>query len=113
MELSELKQLAYDKTGNPSVMSSFDRAFYFEASTLYDSVRRGSLSNDEGVKKMIHLELIYERDRSDSRQCSEIAQLWKRIEPPAKAYWLDATIDNADRFYAAVYDLPKDWRLKR
>jgi len=36
-----------------------------------------------------------------------------RIEGPATAYSTTPTVENADLLYAAVYGLPRDWRLGR
>lgn len=113
MELFELKQLAYDRTGDFDKMNAPDRPFYLEAATLYDSVRKGSISKDEGLSKMIRLELRHERDTADQRLNTKISLLWKRIESKAIAFAHEANLENAEHFYAAVYDLPNDWRLKR
>ena len=39
--------------------------------------------------------------------------IWARLEQTAKDYAMNPTKETADMFYARVYNLSDDWRLKR
>lgn len=80
--------------------------FFLKARLLYQS----GVSPTQGAREMTELERTYESDMKSEKRLFEISQLWKRIEPAAREYANGPSIETADRFYAAVYNLPDDWR---
>lgn len=101
-----LKQLAYKDEELPSGMVSAAQSFYLKARALY----RAKLEPEQGKHEMLEIERIYELDWDIELRNYKIAELWLRIDEPARVYGLNPTIDNADKFYAAVYNLPDSWR---
>ena len=104
-----LKGLAYKDNEMPKGLTSAAQAFFLRARTLYHS----PVDADRGKREMKELEQQYFADRGNEQQMLQYARMWARIEGPAMAYANMPTVENADLFYAAVYDLPKDWRLER
>lgn len=104
-----LKGLAYKDNEMPKGLTSAAQAFFLRARTLYHS----PVDADRGKREMKELEQQYFADRGNEQQAQQHARMWARIEGPATAYANMPTVENADLFYAAVYDLPKDWRLER
>jgi len=104
-----LKGLAYKDNEMPEGLTSAAQAFFLRARTLYHS----PVDADRGKREMKELEQQYFIDRSNELQTLQYARLWVRIEIPALIYATKPTIENADLFYAAVYDLSDDWRMKR
>ena len=104
-----LKALAYKDAEMPEGITSAAQAFFIRARTLY----RSPVSADQGKREMKELEQQYIIDRGNEQQMLQYARMWARIEGPATIYAKAPTVENADLLYAAVYDLPKDWRIKR
>ena len=83
---------------------------YLAMRILYREYRRGDIKREQAKHEK---EIVVDRYKSDLRNDEiivHIAELRKRIEPFARNYAKNPTLENADRFYAAVYDLPPDWR---
>ena len=79
---------------------------------LYAEFDRGVIDKEQAALEKRKLLAQMEHELKIDKLNERIAQLWKRIEQPAREYVFDSTIENADKFYAAVYGLPDDWRVK-
>ena len=104
-----LKGFAYKDNEMPEGLTSAAQAFFLRARTLYHS----PVDADRGKREMKELEQQYYIDRGNEQQAQQHAKMWEKIEAPATTYSITQTVENADLFYAAVYGLPNDWRLRR
>ena len=107
--IADLKLMAYKDMEIPTGLSSAEQTFYIKARLLYQA----RLEPEKGKREMAEIERAYLSDKQMDEMMFAISQLWKRIEPFAAEYAKSQSIDSANRFYAAVYGLPDDWRLKR
>lgn len=79
---------------------------------LYTEYRKGNIEREKASLEKKKLVRQMESEIKMDELNEKTAQLWKRIEQPAREYVFDSTIENADKFYAAVYGLSDDWRKK-
>ena len=109
MELNFERQAMRNEEA-PSGLTLTERKAYYLLRILYREYRAGEIGRERASKEK---QMII-RDMESEKQIDElnrrIAQLWKEIEMPAREYVHDSTTENADRFYAAVYGLPENWR---
>lgn len=113
MDIKTLKQLAYLHTGTPEDYQAPERAFYLAAERLYEDLSANRIPLGLGKVRMVRFERLYEADCTLRENNLKIAKLWHHIEAPAREYSKNPSIETADKFYAAVYNLSNDWRLKR
>ena len=108
-ELSFERQAMRDEEA-PSGLTLAERKAYYLLRILYREYRAGEISREQASreKKMIVRDM--ESEKQIDKLNRRIAQLWKEIEIPAREYVHDSTTENADKFYAAVYGLPENWR---
>lgn len=86
---------------------------YIALRGLYQQYYSKQIGRGQAVQDKKELMCNYENELIEDKTISEIAKLWIRISVPARNYEQCPTIENADAFYAAVYNLPKDWKNKR
>lgn len=104
-----LKALAYKDGDMPEGLTSAAQIFFLKARALY----RSPVSPEQGRSEMKELEYQYINDRVKENEMLLYSRLWVRIEIPALIYATEPSVENADKFYAAVYNMPDDWRAKR
>lgn len=87
---------------------------YLSLRSLYGDFRAGRIDRKQAAyeKKRIHGAWITQHSIEDSAQC-ESHRLGERLETAANRYKDDPSIENADLFYAAVYNLRDDWRVEK
>jgi hypothetical protein len=107
--INDLKLMAYREKELPAGLGSAEQIFYIKARALY----KAKLPEAQGKREMAEIERAYLSDSGAERINYKISQLWKRIEPHAVEYAKSPSVDSADRFYAAVYGLSNNWRVKR
>lgn len=83
--------------------------FFQKARCIYRTVA----IEEQGKREMVELERAYAIEEQTEERNYDISQFWSRIEGPARIYAFSAGTPEGDDFYASVYRLPKDWRLKR
>lgn len=113
MNLEQLKKHAYSQDIDPMTLPAPERSFYLMAATLYDEVKSSAITQGAGTQQMLVLERKLHADTETDRINKKIAQLWKKIEQPAREYAHNPTIENADHFFASVYGLPDTWRKNK
>lgn len=94
----------------PGGLRLTEQRTYMALRSLYSEYRRGNIEREQASREKIKIIQQMEQELKVDQQNAKIAQLWKRIELPAREYAFDSTIANADKFYAAVYSLPGNWR---
>ena len=81
--------------------------------SLYAAYRRGEIERERASREKQMLIRQMEHEIKVDELNEKISQLWKRIEIPASEYAKNPTRKTADAFYAAVYNMPPDWRNER
>jgi hypothetical protein len=104
---------AYLRQPMPGGLCLSEQKTFLALRFLYAEFDRGVISKEQAALEKQMLIRQMEHEIKIDKLNERIAQLWKRIEQPAREYVYDSTIENADKFYAAVYNLGDDWRLKR
>lgn len=94
----------------PSNLHGIDIITYFAMCYIYERHKNGNISREQGSVLKRKVVDAYEYT---NRFPMKYEGMWKRIEEAATNYSLNPSIEKADAFYAAVYNLPNDWRLKR
>lgn len=97
----------------PSGLCLAEQRAYLALRILYAEYRKGNIERERASREKRKIVNQLEQEIKIDEVNAKIAQLWKNIEPYAKEYSLNPSVDTADKFYAAVYGLSKDWRLKR
>lgn len=109
MELPFEKQAM---SNNPMLneLSGIDLLAHLAACWLYEEHHAGRIGREDGgrIKRLI----ISAIEKATKRE-NQYSFIWTRLEAAANKYSKEPSIENADKFYAAVYNLPDDWRLKR
>lgn len=94
----------------PHSLTGIDLLAYYALCYIYRLYKDKAIDRPTGTQMKQSLLRAYESAMKAQNQYSGI---WARIEQAASNYTQDSTTENADRFYAAVYNLSDDWRLKR
>lgn len=97
----------------PSELCLAEQRAFLALRILYTEYRKGNIERERASREKKKIVNQLEQEIKTDELNAKIAQLWKHIESPAREYSLNPSIENADRFYAAVYNLPNDWRVKR
>lgn len=97
----------------PKDLDIIDTAIYMALRYLYSMYRNGLISREKATeeKKTIIFNMANEKSRLDFLN-RESQALKNKIEEASGRYKNDPTIENADKLYAAFYNLPDDWRTK-
>lgn len=111
-ELS-FERAAYLRQPMPDGLCLSEQKTFLALRFLYAEFDRGVISKEQAALEKQKVIRRMEHEIKTDKMNAQIAQLWKRIEQPAREYVFDSTIENADKFYAAVYGLVENWRLKR
>ena len=106
------ERAAYLREPMPDGLCMSEQKAFLALRFLYAEFDRGVISKEQAALEKQKVIRQMEHEIKIDKMCERIAQLWKRIEQPAREYVFDSTIENADKFYAAVYGLPNDWRVK-
>lgn len=112
MNLDELTMSAY-KESMPDVseLTVPQWLLWYRLRDVYMDYKRGSkdAQGAEAEKKRILRQ--YDQDCKDWMNAKDVwnhmSQFWKYVEPSAQAYAKNPTVENADRFFEAVYKVPR------
>ena len=94
----------------PPNLIGIDALLYYALCYVCRIYKEGEIGRSDGTK--IKKRIVSEYERATNTQ-SKYDGMWKRIEQAAHDYTTNSTIENADKFHAAVYNLPEDWRFTR
>lgn len=107
------ERLAMKNEPIPDGLDLTDQKMYLSLAILYLRYHAGRVSRETAAEEKKKLMRSYLAEKKEVERVRQIACLWKRIEIPAREYVFDSTKENADKFYAAVYGLPENWRCNR
>jgi hypothetical protein len=94
----------------PKSLIGINLLSYLSACYMYEQYHANKMSRDDGSKMKRQ---IVEALQFVTAKEHKYSEMWLRIESTSTNYAKNPTAENADMFYAAVYNLPDDWRLKR
>lgn len=91
-------------------MTCPERALFYALKEIYSDYRQGAISKSKGEdlknKAMRQFEIDNGAFMSAMKILRENALLWKSIEKTSSQYRLERTLENADAFLEAVYNVP-------
>ncbi len=91
-----------------------DTCLYVALKYLYTAYRRGLISREQGAEEKKRLVFNWAEDKSKVQFLDRQSQALKdKIGAAADRYKSEPTIENADKLYAAFYNLPDDWRQNK
>ena len=90
-------------------MTCPERALFLSLKDIYFRFRQGMITKEQGEaqknKAMRQFDLDTGAFTSAMKILRDNAELWKRIELAGNAYRLERTLENADAFIEAVYNV--------
>ena len=90
-------------------MTCPERALFYTMKDIYEQFRLGKLSKETGEslknKTLRQFEIDKGAIESAMRILRENSELWKRVEIAANNYRLERTLEHADAFIEAVYNV--------
>ena len=88
-----------------------DACFYTALRIIYKAYHNGAIDRKSGTELKKQLTRDYVRDKSavEFLKRSTLA-LNDRIKKASEEYKSNRTLENADKLYAAFYNLPDNWR---
>ena len=94
----------------PPDLTEIDLLTYDALCYIYRLYKEKAIDRPTGTNMKQSLLQAYE---SANRTKDKYDFIWARLEQSAKDYAMNPTKETADMFYARVYNLSDDWRLKR
>lgn len=112
MTLDDLTKMAYlERMPDIHDLKLPEWALWFRLRDLYRDFRQGQVDKEQAEQKKSALLAQYNQDRKDWFNAKEVmdhqAKLWKRIEAAGAVYAKEPTVENADKFFEAVYSCPR------
>ena len=103
----------YAMRGNPlpKGLDVADSCFYVALKNLYAMYRRGLINRKDATEEKRRLICNWTTDKSKIEFLNrESDELRNKIGEAAEKYKNAPCIENADNLYAALYNLPNNWR---
>lgn len=86
-----------------------ERMLWYEYSDLYRRFRAGAIQKEQAEAERNRIMRQYETDSTVQEMSDRVfqaqANLWKRIEAAANAYRRERTLEHADAFIEAVFNV--------
>ena len=111
-------QIEFEKDamrGNPlpKGLDIADSCLYIALKNLYAMYRQGLISRKDASEEKKRLLKNWETDKSKIEFLNrESDELRNKIGEESEKYKYAPCIENADRLYAALYNLPNNWRTE-
>ena len=90
-------------------LSCPERCLYFSLRDLYREFKAGLITKEQGEKKKRDAVSRFKRDCGELDAARKVVQsssgMWQRIEMASLRYNRDRTLENADAFVEAVYNV--------
>lgn len=116
MDYIKIAQLAATREQLPDTEPVCARALYWRLRCLYAEYERGLISKEYGAQEKQRAFRLYDQDEADAamkmRLVDSSTKLWRSVEHVSSDYANNRTLDNADRLWAAVVNLPEGSRPK-
>ena len=97
----------------PKGLDVADSCLYIALKNLYAMYRKGLISRKDASEEKKRLLQNWETDKSKIEFLNrESYELRNKIGEESEKYKYAPCIENADRLYAALYNLPNNWRTE-
>ena len=107
----EFERQAMKNEPMPKKLDIADSCLYVALRCLYKSYHEGLISKTQGAEEKATLLYNWRLDKSKIEMLNrESSALAEKIGTASAEYAKNATIENADKLYAAFYNLSDDWR---
>lgn len=100
-----LEDLAVHNAAMPDGLSTSEQLLFLKFRLLYQTAATGSITPEQGRREKIAILDRYQQDCFSEKCWCHTLKMWKNIEAAGCAYALDRTVENADGFYEAVYEV--------
>ena len=98
----------------PKKLDIADTCAYIALKHLYAMFKQNLISRKDATEEKKRIVYNWTTDKSKIEFLNRDSdELRNRIEIVSVKYKNNPTIENADRLYAALYNLPTDWRTKK
>lgn len=98
----------------PKGLDVADSCLYIALKNLYAMYRRELISRKDAAEEKKRLVYNWETDKSKIEFLNRDSEaLRDKISVASENYKENPCIENADKLYAAFYNLPDDWREKK
>ena len=97
----------------PKGLDVADSCLYIALKNLYAMYRKGLISRKDATEEKRKMICNWTNDKSKIEFLNrESDELRNKIGETAEKYKNDPCIENADELYAALYNLPNNWRTE-
>lgn len=107
MTVDEISQYASKGFLPNDDVSAPDRCLFYNLLHIYNKYKSGELSKIQGEEQKQKALRRHEKDLLEYKGVRDVyvrqSKLWKEIERSGSEYRLNPSIENADKFLAAVY----------
>lgn len=86
----------------PDGLSGIDLLTYYATCYMYSLYHAGQITRDDGTKMKRKIKSALE---DATRAQNRYSFIWDRLESASRAYMQNKTIENADKFHNAVYNM--------
>lgn len=100
-----LEELAMQNAAMPDGLSTAEQLLFLKFRLLYQTAAAGSITPEQGRREKIAILDRYRQDCFSEKCWLHTLGMWKNIEAAGRAYALNRTVENADSFYEAVYEV--------
>lgn len=98
----------------PKELDIADTCAYMALKSLYRMYRHGIISRNDAAKEKETIVFNWETEKSKLKFLNrETKELKEKIGTASAEYAKKPTIENAERLYCALYNLPENWRDKK
>ena len=116
MDQNQIIMLAANRESLGQDEPVYVRALYWRLRCLYLEYNHGEISQSYGAGEKADAIKQFHKDQTEfilnCRCADSAAQLWKNVESSGSTYANDRTLENADRLWAAILNLPEGSRPK-
>lgn len=108
----EIKQAAYTQQDLSDLTAYHESCAYWTMYYLYACFRSGFITREraeaQSKKLRRQFDMLSAEYKQESANCKRLSEFWKNTEIASSTYALDRTLENADRLWAVIRNLPAD-----
>ena len=114
MTADEIEDLAFEGRELPEELTGSEALLFLMFRNLYDFARRTEMDREQGKREKGRILAKYRHYQAVEIELDKLhkhyANYWKRIESAAAEYTHSPSIETADKFFQAVYGVPRKER---
>lgn len=98
----------------PAGLTLAGQKYYIAMRSLYGDYNSGRITKERAAKEKAQLQRTYAEERSKEEFLARDAlALSERINQAAENFRKDPSVETANAFYAAIFNLANSWREKK